>query len=546
MDVYDFDLVSFAALARHIGTDTERVEVKAAADGVPRGIAETLSAFSNGSGGVIVLGLAEADGFRPVEGFSAKAVADGLGQCCNEKMEPPVRASIDIVEFEGAPVVVAVVPELPPHLKPCYVKARSRYEGSYLRMGDGDRRLSPYEVDRILGGRHEPRYDRQVVPEATMDELDGELVEGFVRKQRAESPRAFNGMGDEELLEALCVAAKDGDGVLRPTLAGLMALGRFPQRHFPRACVSFSVIPGCSKADVTADNVRFLDSRDIVGSIPVMISETMASVRRNMRVVSRMQGAFRTDVAEYPEVAVREAVANALLHRDYSPEGCASQVQVNMYDNRIEIMSPGGLFKAMTVERLGELGVSFPRNQALANILKTTPYAEGCAETGSVVENKGTGYFQICGSMRKAGLPDPDPRDYITAFVLNLYKAGANPQASRARQRYSEGEGRIQAGRKEGSDRIVRSVTEWVPGASGPTTIHIVNPGTVDYDIVEFLAESDRPVRSSALMAALGKSRATISRALGRLLDQALVERVGAGHGPGTAYRLAEGNRVAG
>lgn len=353
MGVYDFDLQTCIELARRLGTDTERVEVKAAAQGLPKSMAETLSAFSNTSGGVVVLGLAERAGFQAVPGFKARAVADALAQMCGEKMEPPVRASVEIVEFEGSPVVVATVPELPPELKPCFVKSRAMHDGSYARVGDGDRRLSPYEVDRLLEGRRPPHYDREVVEGAAMGDFDEELLEGFMRRQRADSPRAFKGMSDEELLEALCVTARDGEGIVRPTLAGLMALGRFPQRYFPRACLSFTVIPGTSKADVSAEGLRFLDSREIVGPIPVMISELMVALRRNVRVSSKVEGAFRIDRPEYPETAVREAVANALMHRDYSPDGCASQVQVTMYDDRIEILSPGGLCRAMTVDRLG-------------------------------------------------------------------------------------------------------------------------------------------------------------------------------------------------
>ena len=198
MGVYDFDLESYIGLARRLGTDTERVEVKAASQGLPKSMAETLSAFSNTSGGV-------------VPGFKARAVADALAQMCGEKMEPPVRASVEIVEFEGSPVVVATVPELPPELKPCFVKSRAMHDGSYVRVGDGDRRLSPYEVDRLLEGRRPPRYDREVVEGAAMGDFDEELLEGFMRRQRADSPRAFKGMSDEELLEALCVTARDGD-----------------------------------------------------------------------------------------------------------------------------------------------------------------------------------------------------------------------------------------------------------------------------------------------------------------------------------------------
>lgn len=536
MDAYDFDLVRYVELARRLGADTEKVEVKAAGRGLPKSLAETLSAFSNTSGGVIVLGLVETAGFQGAPGFNGRAVADGLAQMCGEKMMPPVRASIDTVEFEGSPVVVAIVPELPPSEKPCYVKARSMHEGSYVRVSDGDRRLSPYEVDRLLEGRHQPHYDRRVIPDATKDDFDEELLGGFIRHQRAASPRAFKGMSDEELLNALCVMARDEDGALRPTLAGLMALGRFPQRYFPRACLSFTVIPGTSKADMGVNGLRFLDSREIVGPVPVMISELMVALRRNMRVSSTMEGVLRVDRSEYPEMAVREAVANALMHRDYSPEGCASQVQVTMYDDRIEVLSPGGLCRAMTVGRLGELGVSFPRNQALANILSATPYAEGYAEAGSVVENKGTGFFQIRASLREASLPEPVATDHIVAFELAFYKNQRDAEEDRygfSNQAMSD-----RGVRSETTDPIVRSVTEWSDATGQFHTIHIVAPGTVDCDIVEFMSREPRPVSSRALMEALGKSKATISRALGRLIGQDVVERIGSSRGPGTIYRL--------
>ena len=163
-------------MARKLGGDTERVEVKSAAGEVPKSLAETLSSFSNTSGGTVVLGLSEKAGFKPAAGFDARAVADGLAQMCGEKLEPPVRASIDVVEFEGAPVVVATIPELPASLKPCYVKARGLYQGTYVRVGDGDRRVSPYEVDRLLEGRHEAQNDRAVVSESTASDFDDELV----------------------------------------------------------------------------------------------------------------------------------------------------------------------------------------------------------------------------------------------------------------------------------------------------------------------------------------------------------------------------------
>ena len=306
-----------------------------------------------------------------------------------------------------------------------------------------------------------------------------------------------------------------------------MALGRFPQRYFPRACLSFTVIPGTSKADASVEGLRFLDSREIVGPIPVMISELMVALRRNVRVSSKVEGAFRIDRPEYPETAVREAVANALMHRDYSPDGCASQVQVTMYDDRIEILSPGGLCRAMTVDRLGELGVSFPRNQALANILRATPYAEGFA------------------SLREANMPEPVAIDHITAFEVALYKAGAGAEAGRFGFGLGEragggGRGGVRLPEGAAGGKIVRSVTEWSDETGRFHTIHVLAPGTVECDIVDFLEEAPAPVSSRILMDALGKSKATISRALNRLMDKSLVERLGPSRGPGAVYRLVQ------
>lgn len=98
----------------------------------------------------------------------------------------------------------------------------------------------------------------------------------------------------------------------------------------------------------------------------------------------------------------------------------------------------------------------------------------------------------------------------------------------------------------EDGQRIVRTVTEWPAGAERPVTMHIVAPGTVDCDIVEFLGEANRPVSAHALIEALHKSKATVNRALNRLMENGLVERLGARKGPGIAYRLAPGAREGG
>ena len=156
LDFANMDDEGFARLIasmRIAGTDRVSCEVKTARGGLPRDIGSTISAFANGAGGLIVCGLSEKDGFIPVEGFDAARIQDVLAAWCGECMTPPVRAIIDVRQFEGHAIVTAFIPEVRPKDKPCYVSASGRYAGSYIRMADGDCRLSPYEVDRFMDER---------------------------------------------------------------------------------------------------------------------------------------------------------------------------------------------------------------------------------------------------------------------------------------------------------------------------------------------------------------------------------------------------------
>lgn len=134
------------------GTDTQTVEVKSCIGGLTKDLARTISAFSNGSGDTLVLGVDERKGFAHAAGFDVGKIQDALSSMCMEKLEPIVRPIMDVYVIDGAPVLVAEIPELRPKDKPCYVRASSRYGGSYIRTGDGDRRLTTYEVDRLMGG----------------------------------------------------------------------------------------------------------------------------------------------------------------------------------------------------------------------------------------------------------------------------------------------------------------------------------------------------------------------------------------------------------
>ncbi len=400
------------------GTDTPDIEAKASARALPRSVRESISAFANGSGGTVVLGLAEEDGFAAVGVEDPVKVRDDLASLCADGFVPPVRAEIEIVSFEDRALVVAVVPETPRGEKPCYVKDQGIYTGSYIRGGDGDRHLTQYEVGVLIAGRGQPRDDAELVSDAGVDDLDPDAVARLLRRVRERQPAVFGAASDEIALVRMKVLGRH-DGRLAPTIAGLMALGAYPQEHFPQLHLTFVSIPATAKDRVPADGPRFLDNQTITGSIPVMVAEALRVITRNMSTRATVTGSGRTDSFDYPREAIREAVVNALLHRDYAPGARGTQVQVEMYQDRLMIRSPGGLFGAVTEDDLGQDGVSSSRNGHLSMLLMDVTMPDG---DRLVAENRGSGIPAMLATLRRSGMSPPEFVSRVASFSVTFPK----------------------------------------------------------------------------------------------------------------------------
>jgi ATP-dependent DNA helicase RecG len=388
---------------RRLGAEPTGIEVKAAVGGLPKTTGETLSAFQNGSGGVLLLGLSESDGFVPAAGFDAARIRDALAGLCHEDMEPPIRADIEIVPFEDGRLVYLEVPALDPLRRPSHIRRRGPYGGSFIRSGDGDRHLTSYEVTQLLSNRTQPVDDRELVVGAQMADLDADAVAAFLRRLRQLPNRAFRDVTDEVALTRAGVVGPADDGTIRPTLAGLLSLGSYPQQFLPQLFVSFVALPGLSLGETLPDGTRFLDNVTCDGTIPEMLDGVIAAARKNMRKAAVIMGAGREDRYDYPVDVIRELVVNALLHRDYSSGARGMQVQVELYPDRLVVKSPGGLFGDVVPSQLGVEEVSSTRNATLARILADLPGADGMP----VSENRGSGLAHVLQRLRRAGMSPP-------------------------------------------------------------------------------------------------------------------------------------------
>jgi ATP-dependent DNA helicase RecG len=408
------ELVAMIEDLRRVGGDHSTCEVKKAQGGLPTTLWESISALANAQGGWVILGVDEKNDFNIVGVNDAATTEANLGGICSE-MEPPIRAEVVTVGIDGKNVVTCYIPPMPRDQRPCFKKNLGPYAGSRIRVGDGDRKLTDYEVSVLLSNRNEPRYDISPVPGASIDDLNRDLLQAYLRRVRDTKSSIFRRVEDERALKMLNVLTEH-DGKAVPTLAGLLAFGEYPQTFEPQLDVTFVAYPTTDPGILGKVGERFTENRAIDGPIPEMVSECIHTLKRNMKRRSIVSGIFRSDEWEYPEEVIREALVNALVHRDYSEHARGMQVQVEMYPDRLVIRNPGGLYGPVEVGSLGTSTISSSRNKALLKILEDTPYGDG----HMVCENRGSGITRIRIALTEAGMEPPLFKDEIASFTAEF------------------------------------------------------------------------------------------------------------------------------
>jgi len=395
---------------RSRGSELEDVEVKEASGGAQSRIWESLSALANRSGGgTIVFGFSASD-FSWVGVKSVDELQKAVGDACAE-MEPPMRPRMSVFTDRGRRALVVQIPECGRDHKPSYYKPSGLPGGAFIRVGDGDRRMTNYEIQSLIAERGQPKEDARAVPEAGMEALNREAIEAFFSKMKSKSPEARHLQAPtESLMKKFSIISEIG-GKVCPTLSGLLMFSDYPQEFFPNLCATFVRYAGPQDgASKGLDSI--LDNQKVEGPLPVMLETLLGIIHRSMRKGTLKSGFLSEDIWEYPEPALREVVINAFAHRDYGPWAAGTQVQIKMYSDAIIIQSPGGLFGPVNEDTLDEINIQAARNSFLMRLL----------EGAGIVENRGTGVPTMIAQLAKAGLPPPrfrDQRTHFRALFLN-------------------------------------------------------------------------------------------------------------------------------
>lgn len=351
-----------------------------------RQIAETLAALANSQGGLLVLEGAEDKSASVTPESGREVLATAL-----LAPDPPLITPLpEMVEVDGRAFCVALIPAGLPHVY--------SIKGQYLtRSGRHNRSMQVDELRRLLLNRGESSFEAQTPTGATKDDLDSDRTIAY-----QDMLLSAAGHTSTALLISRGCLADVADG-LRPTVAGLLLFGREPQRWLRSATITCVRYAGETMGDAF---VR----EDVSGVLPDQIRRAEAFVAANMRRGARLRGLAREEIPEYPIAVVREAIVNAIAHRDYSIRG--DDIRVLMFSDRLEVYSPGRLPGHITLDNLIE--ERFSRNGAIVQVL---------AEMG-FIERLGYGIDRMIAACERDGLPKPLFAETAAGFKVTIFGHG--------------------------------------------------------------------------------------------------------------------------
>lgn len=361
---------------------------------------KSVVAFANGTGGKIIFGIA--DKTKEVIGFDKEDVfrkMDAIANAVSDSCEPAIIPDITLQTVDGKTIIVVEVSG--GRQRPYYIKALGKEGGVYVRVAGTTRPADEYMIKELMFEGSNRYFDQALctglnVTDEDIDALCKAMKEQAIKNAHNEEQKAsVKDVGRQQLRSWGVLIERDGKDY--PSNAYAILTG----------CGGLHVATQCGVFKGTTKEV-FVDRREYTGPIWEQIEEAFQFVLRNIHLGATIVGIYRQDVYEIPPDAIRELIINAAVHRSYLDHG---NIQVAVYDNRLEITSPGKLPMGQTLERMKE-GYSQIRNEALA-------YAFSYM---NLIEHWGSGIPRIIGKVKAAGLREPEFIGGEVDLRINIYR----------------------------------------------------------------------------------------------------------------------------
>ena len=398
--------------------ENSRVEFKRD-DCHPDELAKEMSALLNLEGGVILLGV-EDDGAISGLTRSRGDAEEWVTNISRQNLQPAIIPVWTCISTEGVKNVGVIELAADSPGKP-YKARRGSAWVTFIRVGSTSREATREEEGRLYQSAQLVRYEIKPVPDTGLGDLDTDRIENYYQDVRKRPVPDRTNLEDRKRLLLNSDLLVEAGGSVGASVAGLLLFGENPNRRLPQAGVTAVAFPGFEKDYNTVDDERIRGpltprvSEDGEVVEKGVIDRTVDFVERNMGSVADLEGARRIHKKSFPLDAVREAVVNAVAHRDYAREG--TDIEVSLYSDRLEVISPGRLPNGVTVEKMKEGVVRVARNELLKEILSDYRYIE---HFGMGVRNR------IINSIRQHNGTEPDLVEGDDRFMVRLWKAHRN------------------------------------------------------------------------------------------------------------------------
>ncbi len=318
------------------------------------------TAFANAYGGVILLGVKDNSEIAGIPQDQLATVQQWIENICQNNCDPPLNPMITKVLLSNAAgVQVTVVKVEIPRGLFAHMTSGGLW---YHRVGSSKQKLSPQALGRLLQQRGQGYiFEEKTIQAASIDDIDFEQYKKY-HEGRQLPPFDESVLPLRDIFVNLKIASRE-EGKIFPTVVGLLMFGKAPQKHLPNATIDCALYAG-----QIPDSNRLINATQCTGTVAEQIARAVEFVKRYMEVPAQKDETGRLDLPQYSLRAAHEAIVNAVAHRDYAIAG--SSVRLFMFDDRLEITSPGRLPNTVTIATLNTGAIPFRRNQLLVGFLK--------------------------------------------------------------------------------------------------------------------------------------------------------------------------------